>query len=89
MICFLQTQSFSFHKTFSNGQESGGLLVVYCDVFISCLDSQTAPIHYSGSISGAMLDFSKSIHIKKQTHLEGEYIFIFFNRNFWLSLKAY
>ncbi len=60
--------------------------MVYCDVFISCLDSQTDGTH---SLSGAMLDFSKSIHIKKQTHLEGEYVFIFFNRNFWLSLKAY
>ncbi len=46
-----------------------GLLVGYCDVFISCLDSQA---------SDGMLNFPKSVLMKKQTHLhlgwpEGEY----------------
>ncbi len=38
-ICFLQTRSFSLHKTVTDGLEWCGLLVDYCDVFISCLDS--------------------------------------------------
>ncbi len=57
-ICFLQTCSFSFLKTLTDGVEWCGLLVDYCDVFISCLDS-----HSNGTHSlqcDAMLHFSKS-----------------------------
>ncbi len=54
-----------------DGLESCELLVDYCDVFISCLDSHTAPIHCSGPIvnSDGMLHFFKSVPMKKQTHL--------------------
>ncbi len=45
LICFLQTRSFSFHKTLIDGLERCGLLVDYCDVFISCLDSHSDGTH--------------------------------------------
>ncbi len=38
-ICFLQSCSFSLHKMLIDGLEMCGLLVNYCDVFVSCLDS--------------------------------------------------
>ncbi len=44
-ICFLQTHSLLLHKTFTDGLESRRLLVDYCDVFISCLDSQSDGTH--------------------------------------------
>ncbi len=34
--------NFSLHKTLTDGLEWCGLLVDYCDVFISCLDSLSA-----------------------------------------------
>ncbi len=62
------------------------LLVDYCDVFISCLDSNSDGTHSLQSIhwwaSDAMLHFSKSVLMKKQTHLhlpKGEYIVIKLN----------
>ncbi len=45
LICFLKPQSFSLHKMFIDGLEWCGLLVVYCDVFISCLDSHSDGTH--------------------------------------------
>ncbi len=42
---FLQTCSFSIHKTVIDGLEWRGLLVDYCDVFISCLDSHSDGTH--------------------------------------------
>ncbi len=45
IIFFLQARSFSFHKTLIDGLESCGLLVDYCDVFISSLDSHSDGIH--------------------------------------------
>ncbi len=36
---------FFSHKTFIDGLESWGLLVDYCDVFISCLDSRSDGTH--------------------------------------------
>ncbi len=60
--------------------------VDYCDVFISCLDSHSDGTHSLQRIhwwaSDVMLHFSKSVQIKKWTHLhlgwpEGEYICIF------------
>jgi len=44
-ICFLQTCSFSLPKILMDGVESCRLLVDYCDIFISCLNILTAPIH--------------------------------------------
>ncbi len=41
-----------------------GLLVDYCDVFISYLDSQS-----DGTHSLQMIHLSKSVPIKKQSHL--------------------
>ncbi len=49
MICFLQTQ-FSLHKILIDGLQSCGLLVDCCDVFISCLDSQSDGTHSLQSI---------------------------------------
>ncbi len=63
-ICVLQTCSFSLHKTIIDGLEWCGLLVDYCDVFISCLDSHSDGTHSLQSIhcwaSGIMIHFSKS-----------------------------
>ncbi len=47
-ICFLQTCIFSLHKMLIDGLEWCGLLwiiVDYCDVFISCLDSHSDGTH--------------------------------------------
>ncbi len=44
-VVFLQTHTFSLHKTFIDGLELCGLLVDYCDVFISCLDSHSDGTH--------------------------------------------
>ncbi len=63
------------------------ILVDYCDVFISCLDSHSDGTHSLQRIhwpthtaSDVMLHFSKSVPMQKQTHLhiewpEGEDIF--------------
>ncbi len=63
-ICFLQTHSFCLLKMLTDGLEWCGLLVDYCDVFISCLDSHSDGTHSLQSIhcwdSDAMLHFSKS-----------------------------
>ncbi len=69
-----------------------GLLVEYCDVFISWLDSHSDGTHSLQRIHwwaiDAMLNFSKSFLMKKQTQLhfwwaEGKYIFI--NFHFWAN----
>ncbi len=74
--------SFLLHKTLTDGLEWCGLLVDYCDVFISCLDSHSDGTHSLQSIhwwtSDVMPNFSKSVSMKKQTHLhlgrpEGDY----------------
>ncbi len=44
-ICFSQKHSFSLHKLLIDGLEWCGLLVNYCDVFISCLDSHSDGTH--------------------------------------------
>ncbi len=51
-LILLQTHSFLRHKTVFNGLETCGLLVNYCDVFISCLDS-----HSDGTHSLQMIHF--------------------------------
>ncbi len=62
-ICFLQTCSFSLHKMLIDGLEWCGVLVDFCDVFISCLDSHSDGTHSLQSIhwwtSDGMLHFSK------------------------------
>ncbi len=59
-VYFLQTHSFSLHKSLTDGPESWQLLVDYCDVFISCLDSDGTHslqmIHWWAS--NVMLNFS-------------------------------
>ncbi len=45
MDLFLKTHSFSLHKMLIDGLEWCGLLVDYCDVFISCLDSHSDGTH--------------------------------------------
>ncbi len=49
------------------------LLVDYCDVFISCLDSHSDGTHSLQMIhwraSDVMLHLSKSVPMKKQTYL--------------------
>ncbi len=77
--CQLQTCSFSLHNW------------CYCDVFISCLDSHSDGTHslhriHWWRVSDVMLHFSKSVPMKKQTHLnlgwpQGEYIFSRFSFN--------
>ncbi len=63
-ICFLQTCSFSLHKMLIDELEWCGLLVDYCDVFISCLDSHSDGTHSLQRIhqwaSDVILHFSKS-----------------------------
>ncbi len=67
-----------------DGPELYGLLVNYCDAFISCLDSHSDGTHSLQRIhwgaSDEMLNFYKFIQKKQQTHLyltcpESEYIF--------------
>ncbi len=73
MVCFLQTCSFCLLKMLTDGLEWCGSLVDYCDVFISCLDSHSDGTHSLQRIhwwaSDGMLHFSKSVPMKKQTHL--------------------
>ncbi len=61
------------HKILIDRLELCGLLADYCDVFISCLDSHsdgTHSLHRSHWwASDVMLYFSKSVLMKKQTHL--------------------
>ncbi len=80
--CFLP------HKTLTDGLEWCGLLVDYCNVFISCLDSHSDGTHSLQSIhwwaSDVMLNFSKSVPMNKQIPLhlgwpEGECIFSTFS----------
>ncbi len=63
-ICLSQTCSFSLHKMLTDGLEWCGLLVDYCDVFISCLDSHSDGTHSLQRIhwwaSDGMLHSSKS-----------------------------
>ncbi len=53
--------------------ESCGLVVDYCEGFMSCLDSHSDGTHSLQRIqwraSDAMLNFSKSVQMNKQTHL--------------------
>ncbi len=69
----IQTWSFLLHKTVIDGLESCGLLVDYCDVIISCLNSYSDGTHSLQRIhwwaSDVMLNCFKSVLMKKQTHL--------------------
>ncbi len=70
---FFLSCSFLIHKMLIDGLELCGLLVDYCVVFISSLDSHSDGTHSMQSInwweSDVMPHFSKSFVIKKQTHL--------------------
>jgi len=79
-----ETCSFSLHNTLIDGLECCGLQHNYCDVFISCLDSfWRHPFTAEDPLVGdVMLNFSKSVLMKKQPHLhlgwpECEYMLIF------------
>ncbi len=64
-----------------DGLDSCLLLVDYCDVFISCLDSDSDGTHSLQRMhwwaSDVMLNFSRSVQMKKRTHLhpKGEFFF--------------
>ncbi len=75
MVLFLtNTQLFTSQDVnWWPGLEWCGLLVDYCDAFLSCLDSHSDGAHSLQRIhywaSDVMLHFSKSVQLKKQTHL--------------------
>ncbi len=83
-ICFLQTRSFWLHKTLTDGLEWCGLLVDYCDVFISCLDSHSDGTHSLQRMNDTFLQISrrnKLIYI-----LDGLRVSKFSaNLNFWVK----
>ncbi len=92
-ICYLQTCSFSFHKTLINGLESCELFVDYCDVCISCLDYHSDGTHSLQRIhwwaSDVMLNFSKSVLMKNKFIyiLHGLRVSTFSaNFHFWLTI---
>ncbi len=66
-------RSLSLHKTLIDELEVCGLLVDYCDVFISCLVSRSDGTHSLQRIhwwtSDAMLNLAKSVPMKKQTNI--------------------
>ncbi len=83
-VLFLTNMQIFTSQDIINGLEWCGLLVDYCDVFISCLDSHSDGTHSLQRIhcwaGDGMLHFSKSVLMKKQTPLhlgwpEAEYIF--------------
>ncbi len=90
-LYFLQTfHSFWLQLMLTDGLEWCGLLVDYCDVFISSLDSHSDGTHSLQRIhwwtSDVKLNFSKSFLMKKQTSLgchEGECISAKFH--FWVN----
>ncbi len=61
--CLIQIRNFLLNKILIDGLAWFGLLVDYCDVFISCLDSHSDGIHLLQMIhwwaSDVMLNFSK------------------------------
>ncbi len=68
----------------TDGLEWCGLLVDYCDVFITCLNSYSDGTHSLQRIhwwaSDSIQNFPKSVYTKKQTHLhlrwsKGKYVF--------------
>ncbi len=63
------TNSFWLLKTLIDGLEWCGLPVDYCDVFISCSDGTHSLQIIHWWASDGMLHFSKSVPMKKQTHL--------------------
>ncbi len=80
---------FLLHKMLTDGLEWCGLLVDYCDVFISCLDSHSDGTHSLQRIhwwvSDVMLHFSKSVLMKKQTHLHLGWSKCPANCHFWVN----
>ncbi len=72
MNLFITNAAFRFTRLI-DGLELCGLLVDYCDVFISCLISHSDGTHsllrIDWGASNLMLHLSKSVLIKKQTHV--------------------
>ncbi len=66
-ICSWETCSFSLDKMLTDGLALCGLLVDYCDVFISCLDSHSDGTHSLQRIhcwaGDVMLHFSTDVHM--------------------------
>ncbi len=99
LISFLQTCSFSLHKTLIDGLEWCGLLVDYYNVIISRLDFHSDGTHSLQRIhwwaSDLMLNFSKSVPMNKQTRLHLGWpsvsklsaIYLFFLGGLFLSFK--
>ncbi len=92
MNFFLITHSFSLHKMLIDGLEWCRLLVHYCDVFISCLDSNSDGTHSLQSIhwwaSDVMLNFSNLFWWRNKLIciLDGLRLSIFpANFHFWMS----
>ncbi len=73
MNLFNKIYIFLLHKTLLDGSEWCGLLVDYCGVFISCLDTYSDGTHSLQRIrcwvSDVMLNFTKSVRFIKQTNL--------------------
>ncbi len=88
MIDLFIKNSFLLHKL-SDGLESCGLLVDYCDVFISCLDSHSDGTHSLQRIHclarDGMLNFSKSVPKKKQNQSTSWVIYYFNMKNYLLN----
>ncbi len=89
-ICSLQTCSFCLLKILADGLEWCGLVVDYCDVFISCLDSHSDGTHSLQSIhwwaSDAMTHFYKSdeeTNSSKSSISQRWVIFFLANFYFW------
>ncbi len=73
-LLLANTQLFALQDVYFTIMERCGLLVDYCDVFISCLDSHSDGTHSLQRIrcwaSDVILHFSKSAPIKKHTSSE-------------------
>ncbi len=71
-ICYYKHTAFYFTRQ-TDGLVWCGLLVDYCDVFISCLDSHSDGTHslqmIHWKVSHVMLDFQQSVQMIKKTHL--------------------
>ncbi len=73
-----QTHSSLLHKIINDGLQSCRLLVDYCDVFISCLDSHSDGTHSLQKINwwanDVMPNFPKSVLMKKQCNFKQIFI---------------
>ncbi len=81
-------QTIFYFKTLTDGLKWCGLLVDYCDVFISCLDTYSDGTHSLQTIhywaSDVTLHFSMSFSMKRLIYLLSE---IFVIRKFYLEVN--